>query len=205
MTNFGNVKSAASTGMRHRDIDLSSARDNVEFKLGGSTVLYVAQDAFDSEDVLSSTLSVGHAFARLNNNDDSPVILKKGRAYRIEPTSRLFLTNTAQSNKMMRIYHSTGEIILPFASEVEIVGDIPATQTPGTDIALTTGNTTAIAANADRKELFVIADGTLRLSGVTGKGYEWDGSGMYLTNKGAVDFFNDSGSTVNIKFTEFST
>jgi len=58
MTEFGNVKSAASFGMKHRDIDLTSSRDNEEIKLGGSTRLYVAQDAFDDDTTLSTTLSV---------------------------------------------------------------------------------------------------------------------------------------------------
>lgn len=203
--NFSGMDSAIGFGLRYIDIDLTSARDNVEIKIPGATRIYCAQDAFDSATVLSTTLSVGHAFARFNNNTDAPVIMKKGRLYMIEPSGRMFFTNTAQANKMMRLYHSVGAIILPYASEVEIVGDIPATQTPGTDFNILTGAAGLIAANADRKECLVQSDTELRLSSVTAKGLLWDGSNMVITSKGQIDFFNDTAGTAAVKFTEFST
>jgi len=80
----------------------------------------------------------------------------------------------------------------------------PATQTPGTDKVILTGTTQSIAALAGRKECLVQADGKLRLSGITGKGFLWDGSQMVLTTAGAIDFFNDTAATVNLTFTEIS-
>lgn len=93
--------------------------------------------------------------------------------------------------------------------EVNITGSvalvIPATQTPGTDLAILTGTTQAIAASATRKECLIQADGELRLSGVTSKGFIWDGSAIYLTHQGAIDFFNDTAGTVTVTYTELKT
>jgi len=93
--------------------------------------------------------------------------------------------------------------------EVEVGGSIsidrPATQTPGTDLVIASGATGNIAAAATRQELLMMATGKLRLSGVTGKGMEWDGKQMALTTKGQVDFFNDTAAAITVKFTELLT
>jgi len=107
----------------------------------------------------------------------------------------------------------TLKIVAGFGSysddEVTIGGSVtltvPATQTPGTDLAISAGTTQSIAANANRKECFMQANGELRLSGVTSKGAKWNGLLIYVTSKGAIDFFNDTAGTVTVTFTELAT
>jgi len=205
MTNFNKSNTEISQGLKKRDFDLSVARDNERISFPGSTRLYVAQDAFDDDTTLSTSLGVGHAFIRIGNSTDAPVILKKGRMYVLDPTSQIFMTNSVQASKMMRIYHSVGEVIVPYASEIEIVGDVPQTQTAGTDFNILTGAAGSIPANADRKECFMQADGELRLSDTTGKGFLWGGSDLILSSKGQIDLFNDTAGTVAVKYTDFAT
>ena len=89
--------------------------------------------------------------------------------------------------------------------EVYVAGNISNSQVAGTDLVIGAGATGSIAANANRRECFIGASGTLRLSDTTGKGYSWDGSGMFISSNGVIDFFNDTATNITVQFTEFET
>lgn len=207
MTDFQAENAAVLAGLKHRDIDLSSARDNELILFSGSTRLYIAQDAFDSETVLSTTLSVGHAFARFGENTNSPVILKKGRAYALDPTSRIYLTNSAQANKMMRVYHSVGPVILPYASEIEVIGDVASTNFSDTDLTIATANVDTITAITGQKEIHITTDQVLRWGDdvATAKGAEIPVGTTVLAYSGDVKLRNDSGATATVKYTQIGS
>ena len=145
----------ADAKIRHLDIDLTIARDNVRFNLSGN-MLFVDQVAYDAETTISTTLTVGTSFYRRNQSDNDAVRLTGGTLYQLGNFSSLFITNTAQPNSMMRLYYSSGPVIQPFASEVTIIGDIGTVLTTGA-VAVTNaaGGILVRGANANRKALTI--------------------------------------------------
>lgn len=145
---------------------------------------------------------------RLGDNEGDWIPLSYGNAVFGVGEEELTIRWDAQAGVTATFFRSANPAIADVDADPAaqlILGDLSTTQTPGTDLAILTGTTQSIAANADRKECFIQADGELRLSGVTGKGFLWDGSPMYISATSAIDFFNDTAGTVNVTFTEFGT
>lgn len=120
---FRGAKADAFADLKFRDTDLSTARTNFDIGISGQFV-YVDNSAFDADTTVSATKTVGTAFARFNSEANAAVILKGGTLYRTRPFHKVLLTNSAQANKMMRIYYSDASVIEPFSSEVEIGGSV---------------------------------------------------------------------------------
>ena len=114
-----------------RDLSLTSARSNEELTVAGS-FLYVPTDAFDSDTVVSSTLSAGTIFVRPNFPAATPIVVTPGQLYFLGTFSKLYITSAAQASKMVRIYFSAGPITIPFTSTTRITGTVAVSGTVDT-------------------------------------------------------------------------
>ena len=102
---------------RYLDIDLSVARDNEPLNIAGSS-MFAPFEAFDSETVVSSALSIGRCFIRFGKSSAPAVYFTGNYSYR-DPSGfdEIYVTNSAQANKMIRLYYSDGVDIIPFSAE----------------------------------------------------------------------------------------
>lgn len=207
MVDFSESNSDLNRGLQFRDFDLTVARDNVEVKIPGSNRFWCAADAFDTDTTFSDTLSVGELMARFGGPSEAPIPIKKDNSYSVINTTELFITNVVQASKMMRLYMSTGPVIIPNASELEVIGAIAANDVAGSDFTIANSATGTIAANPDRKELLVVTDVSLRigLGASATKGFIIDAGAYYFNHKGLFTMFNNSGGTAAINFSEFET
>lgn len=108
--------------LRFLDIDLSVARDDAEISIKGN-FLFADMRAYDSETVLSASKETGVAFIRPNSVRNAALLLTAGRVYNWsnrDPFDGIYVTNTAQASKMLRIYYSTGPTMLPLGNEFQL-------------------------------------------------------------------------------------
>lgn len=116
------LRSSGDRGLNLRfvDIDLAVARDNVRFEIGG-TFMFAPFAAFDNETTKSTTLSVGHCFIRFGKSSAPAVYFTGNYQYPDEQGfDEIFVTNSAQSNAMLRLYYSDGPQIRPFSAETAV-------------------------------------------------------------------------------------
>lgn len=191
------------------DVDLTSARSSspLEVPLQG-TVLYVAINAFDSENVISTSKSVGTAVASFNEPNGKPFELVSGIAYKLrQPFDRIFLRNAAQSSKMMRIYSTVETDIAPFSSQLKVIGDVGATISDSSDVSVLAGATTQILpVNADRKIAYItnlISNGTDIRVGTSSTGAArglpvFGGETYTFETKSSIYVYNPSAGTIKI-------
>lgn len=158
--NFIPAKQWAFDDVLYQDIDLSVARVKPEeIGLGGQRI-FIATKAYDSEYVESTTKSVGTALATLNEKNGRPIELNAGMYYDFNGAfDAIWIRNTAQANKMLRVYTSANSIIRPFSSEIEVIGNTGIdTQIDEADNDIATAATLAFAANLDLKERIIVND-----------------------------------------------
>ena len=154
--NFINALADADAKIKHVDIDLSVARTNVQFLISW-TQLFVDQKAYDSEVVISTTLSTGDAFFRRNQAANDAVYLNPGTSFFLGPFTSIWITNTAQANAMIRIYYMSGPQIQPFASEVTVIGALGTSASHGTvGVTNAANGVTIVAANVNRKSVLIV-------------------------------------------------
>lgn len=91
--------SMASTGFRHKDLDLSVARSNQVVEVLGN-FLYLDKS------------SSGIITVSFNDQEDVPVQFGPGGGART-PFTRLFISNAAQPGKTARLIYAVGDTILP--------------------------------------------------------------------------------------------
>lgn len=137
------------------DIDLSTARTNEEIEIPGAVHVWGEPTAFDDKTTVSSTLSVGYCFIRFDNTESAPQYFPKLRNIKMDndsPISKIYVTNPAQSGKMIRIGYSSTTQNDVQDNDVSVIGDNPAgsvVSNPAADI-----DTTArvlLTTNSDRK------------------------------------------------------
>lgn len=119
--NFREGKQRTGDDVQRRDFDLSTARTKPEEINIGGRFIYVAQEAYDDKYTLSGSKTVGKALITLNEPNGEAIELNAGVFYRVNtPFDRLFLRNTAQSNKMLRLIVTTETEIFPYSSDLSI-------------------------------------------------------------------------------------
>ena len=209
--NFTNARAFSQDDVTHIDVDLSIARTKpTSLGLAGAKI-FISDLAWNSEKEISSSLSVGQAVGLLNNNAGVPIGLTKGQFYDIGAFDDIYILNTAQSGKMMRVYVSVDTTITPFSSELAVLGGTAASVETTADASiLTTATTQVLAANADRISATISnlsANGTvLRVgdasTGAT-RGAEIPVGGSAVLNiTGAIYVYNPSGGTVTVGLAE---
>lgn len=119
----------------------------------------------------------------------------------VELTARVVFSEMAIRDNRL-VISGGGISVENFPADQVVSPTVAGTHTPGTDLSILTDTAGLVAAAPTRKEIMLTADGELRLSSVTGKGFIWDGSPLILTTAAQVDFFNDTAGTVKVQFTE---
>jgi len=139
-----------------QDLDLSLARTGLKFGLAAN-FLFVDTISYTLTLPPSRTpgLGTGVAFFTRSNIADDPVRLVPGWSYDITATNDIFIWNTAQPGKMVRVYYSVGPVVAPFQANTQVSvqgGDVVSSP----DIsALAATATQLIATNFNRTELVI--------------------------------------------------
>ncbi len=106
-----------------RDIDLSVARNGVEFELPGFSFMSIATEAFDSSGGVTYSLSTGLMLVQLDDPGQTKLLAKSGSEFNVEPARKIYVTNAAQPNKMLRVYFAN----YPFLRQVPQFNSSPST------------------------------------------------------------------------------
>ena len=143
----------------YHDIYLDNAQDNIEVPIAGTSI-YIAQFAYDDNQSLkkipSTSKEVGFASISLNGNNGTPIELTKGISYEFNiPFEVVYLSNTAQPNKMIRIYYSSNTTIRPFSSEIQLVGEVASTLAIVADVTVNNTSPLIMSANSARKSVMI--------------------------------------------------
>lgn len=208
---FTSVQGKAEISFRHKDIDLSVARTKdtpLRIEDLAGRFIYVSGEAWDDEFTVSTLKQVGVASISFNDPYASPIDIQVGKVYKVaEGFDKLFVRNTAQANKMMRIFTSVNSEIIPFQSELEVIGAQGSNKDTVADVAVAATTTTAVlAVNANRKG-WTISNLAVNLTVVrvgdsnTGaaRGVELaQGASVSGTDTDAVYVYNPSASSINI-------
>lgn len=207
--NFTRAKQRDFDDMRYEDVDLATAHSPKPLELGlAGTKIFVAKNAYDDKFTVSSTLTVGTCLITLNEPQGNPIELEAGIYYDFKvPFDRIFVHNSAQAGKGMRIYASNDADVKPFTQELTISSTIGGGVTSAADVAILAGATTQVlAANASRKSFTISnleANATLVRSGDSAAGAAEGieipiGGSQTDSHTGAVYVYNPSASTINI-------
>lgn len=99
------------------DIDLSTARTKPEaIELAGRNI-FVSLEAWDDEKTISSTLETGKAVITVNEKSGAPKELSGGMSYKFGAAfDKIWITNAAQSGKMLRIVSGVETEVAPYSS-----------------------------------------------------------------------------------------
>lgn len=198
------------------DLDMTTARENERLGVAAS-FLMVELEGFTPNSfpgTLNTAWGTGEAYFRQSQEDEAGVRLIPGTSYSIGPTNELWITNTAQAMKMLRLYFSNGPVIQPYASSVILGGsislkggvDIPTTA----DVAATTAaQTQVLASNSSRQEAILYNNSafTLRVGDVnTGasRGVAFPPGEIRLATQGAIYVWNPGGADAQINVTEIT-
>lgn len=207
-TDFSRSIGDRAIDLRHYDLDLSVARANVRFSLAG-TFLYSPPVAFDSALEISSSLATGICLIRFGKQTGTPTYYAAGAVHNRDPYDELFITNTAQPGKMLRLYYGVGNAMMPFVNDqsVSLAGgstfDSKDNQTVAT-LATTNvapalpGRSEVILENLSASDAKIGDSGAGATNGVTFKA----GERITLTTADDVFVYNPSGAGIDIAVAE---
>ena len=208
---FTKAKQWSNKDVVYDDVDLTAARTKPEeIQLAGKR-LYVDLVAFDDKYVISTTKQTGEAIICLNEPNGEPIAIRGGMYFDFnQEFDRIFIRNTAQSGRMLRLTSSIETEIKPFSAEVQIVGGTSAVLDTIADVAVNATTTTQIlATNAARKEAIIsnlAANATVVRVGDSNtgasRGAEIPPGGSAVIEGGeAIFVYNPSAGTINIGVT----
>lgn len=145
-----------------RDIDLSIARNGAEFELPGFSFMSIATEAFDSSGNVTYSLSTGLMLLQLDDPGQTKLLAKSGSEFNVEPARKIYVTNAAQPNKMLRVYFAT----YPFLRQVPQFN-----ATPSSANVINLGSSFAnVTANGAVQTLLAPA---ANLNGIILRSYAW--------------------------------
>lgn len=160
-----------------RDIDLSVARNGVEFELPGFSFMSIATEAFDSSGNVTYSLSTGLMLLQLDDPGQTKLLAKSGSEFNVEPARKIYVTNAAQPNKMLRVYFAG----YPFLRQVP---QFNATPSSANVINLGTSFANVTANGAVQTLLLPAAN----LNGIILRTYSW----QIATGYGMGSFYADT-------------
>lgn len=128
---FSGVNKGDTDKLNFVDIDLSVARSNVRFDVGGFSFMNIMPVAFDDATTVSTTKTTGLALARVDDTLGTPILLNPGFEYRFSGAKTLYVSNAAQPNKMLRVYTATGPNIRMNSQPTVTISALPAVSISG--------------------------------------------------------------------------